>query len=300
MIHSWIADSPWYVQFPVALKHPLPQLFHSTLYNLGWVGLDLAAILQILFIINAAKALTGRLCFADPRLKMLCWAVLASPAILWGRQIGSDALGYAFMLYAFSNIGRTPRFLFLTVMACLCRHQYVFLLCGLLLNKQTAKYFLAVFFASVFAVALGVKTPTGNLLPSYVLCIDWDKKPLGMSHFQYLNLYCGGDRASVQTLPGPCAPKISDYFTHFNRFMTVWGSSVYDNFRFHQIAALAFLLAFPYRRTQRIVFLCLCHYALIIFSNSLYFQQYTLMIELCLIACLIRIYEISKFAERRL
>jgi hypothetical protein len=101
----------------------------------------------------------------------------------------------------------------------------------------------------------------------------------------------GGDNRILQAIPDSC--KVDDMaFSHNKiKFLKLTGSKIYENFRFHQIAFLTSMLIMPFAYLRRITWLNFFHYSVVILFGSPYFQRYTFMIELTLIAVILKLYE---------
>ena len=297
MIYKFIPDTLGYLG-PFSIAHPLPQYFHQFFQRFGEFGFEMAAITQIAFIIYGAILFNKNLEFKNNALSFLSLAVLMSPALYWGRQIGSDALGYGFMLLAFTYLGRSPRaFLIFSVLASLCRLQYLFLFGGFFLSKKSRCYALAicVIAACAFQDLLGFSGKFYRV-HAYLECAA-PGKPTHISHAEYFNDAIGGDNVLLQIIPKSCSVDNEGLLPHWKMYLRLIGSKIYDAFRFHQIAILVLLLLMPNRTVTNIVKLNLMHYALVILTASLYFQQYTFMIEMTLISVIIRAYEDIRYAR---
>lgn len=291
MLHVLIPDSRTYL-LPDSNAHPIPQLYYWLARPLG---LEAAALGQMALICWAAGWMVKRL--GVVRLQVPLFLLLSVPAWHWGRQIGSDAIGYAFFLLAMAEIGSHRRYILFAILATLCRAQYVALFAGFLLFRRTAWVAIVTGIGLIWLVGSGWMGTLGyygkvRKTVDYV-AFHADSKPEAMSHAEWFNMAWGGhlpegmeseqERTEIK-LYGP----LGYLARHWRQVLTLIKSKVRYSFHFHDAALFGLLLSSSMWRETVV---CLAMYAFVILTASPLYYQYTLMVEIMLIALGVKLYE---------
>ncbi len=299
MLHALISDSPTYLS-GTPNGHPLAQAFY---WAMGPFGLEVAALVQMAFIAYGAECLTISL---KPKWKM-GWAiffVLCAPAFYWGRQIGSDALGYAIFLLALSSLGRPWEYALLATLATLTRFQYVALFAGLLTYKRTA--WLPVVMALGFACVAwtgwqGMFGMYGKVYKTieYTNCAV-PIKPTDMSHAEFFNMVWGGHYITPMANPAEVCVKsavqihkpLGAIWAYRDVYWQLLVSKVRGSFLPHQALLLLILVALS--KSWRVGFVCVAMYAFVLLTSTMMYGQYVLMVECVLVALTLKLWEDRK------
>lgn len=296
MLHSLISDSPTYLASG-SNGHPLAQAFY-------WVmrpfGLDAAALVQMALIVIGAEKLTISL---KPGYKM-GWAiflVLCAPAFYWGRQIGSDALGYALFLMALSSISKTYNYGLLATLATLTRFQYIALFAGFLTYKRTAWIPIAMSLGMAWVAWTGWNSMLGMYgkvykTVEYTACAK-PIQPSDMSDAEFFNMVWGGhyivpmadkNEVCVKTSIQLHKP-IGSIWKYRDVYFKLIVSKVRNSFLPHQALMLCLLVALS--KAWRVGVVCLAMYAFVLLTSTMMYGQYTLMVECVLVALGLKLWE---------
>ena len=285
-----IPDSPTYIHSAIN-GHPLAQAYFTYVPEL--VGMDGALAFQILFccvcvacfMVRALKTVNG---WAH----LLIVPVLLVPVVMWGPEVGSDALGYGFFLIALSTIDSPKVFITAVILASLARFQYVALFVGLLWMP----YWRCVGLAIIVAIACIFITEWRGSLGMYgrlrktteYLSCAAKNKPEHISHAEYFNMSWGGHLYDSQ--PGCAKTDIelnSNLGVLYNNRSTLY-QLIKSKLRytFNPLGLPAILLCCII--SPSITILCLCLLLFVaVFSTPLY-MQYTAMVSVVLLALAIK------------
>ena len=197
-----IPDSPTYM-VAISNGHPLAQMYFNYIPRL--IGYEGAIALQILFCCFAETCFLVRgLRLTSGWQYLFAIPILTIPTIIWGVQIGSDALGYGLFLLALSYYKKPGVFIVFVLLASLVRFQYIALLGGLLFFPWWRCITIIIFGILSCIVMTEWRGTLGmygrvRKTTEYLVCAS---KPEHMSHAEYFNISWGGHLP--ETEPG-CA-----------------------------------------------------------------------------------------------
>jgi hypothetical protein len=285
-------------------------MFYKSFSIFGPLQLELAALVQIVLIVLAAYKFNITLSIRNRNLRYLSLVALCAPCAYWGRQIGSDALGYSLMLYALSYLGKNHLMFFtMALLASITRFQYIALFAGFLAYKRTA------WIPAVMAIGLswviwtswhGMFGMYGKVYKTleYVAC-SVEHKSEHVSHAEYFNLVWGAHDSpegthsacvSNELLNGPAVKGI---WQHRSTFFALISSKLRDACRFHQLALFVVMMLVPIRRIRHVALVSMCMYLTVLLTSSMKYMQYTFMCETVMIAVVIRFYDAVRLKLRR-
>ena len=286
MIYVLIPDSPGYIEW-VANRPPVVPLLLQIFKIFGPLRFDAFVLFQVSLIVTASLSVIKRLSFDNKLLRNIATFILIGPALYWGIQIGTDAVGYALFLFAIANAGENKyKFILFAVLATLTRWQYVALFAFVILDVKYI-HILIVFLA---AMTIGIKiyglSPMSRLHPMriYTNCL-YDKKPYHMSHHKFFDQFIADQKSVEQYLIPPCTNSNINY----TRAAIVIRSKIYENFRIHQFFIFPLLLLFPIVFVRQSTTLAILMYAMVFIFSSPYHQRYTFMSETILATCIVKI-----------
>lgn len=294
MLHKIIPDTPTYLS-PISNGHPLAQAYYWLMRPLG---LEAAALVQTGFGLWAAWRFNESLWLNRYGAWLASLGVLWLPALYWGPQIGSDALGYAFFLLALSVVGKPWKYAIIASLAALTRFQYIALFGGLLTHKRWA------WLSVVVAVALGWVAWSGWMgmagmygkvykTVEYLECAK-PIKPSDMAEAEFFNMVWGGHYSDAAANLGCASGTLRTYGTagtikrHWKGYLSLLKSKVRYTFRFHALAVFALLLTSVVWR-QAFIFLAM--YGFVLLTSTTLYMQYTLGIEAVMISLFIKLYD---------
>ena len=297
MIYTMMADSPNYLA-ATPNGHFLAQVWYRLFSVFGPAQLELAALAQIALICFSAYKFNKSMGIENKRLRWLSLAILVAPCVLWGRQVGSDALGYSLMLAAMACLGkRNALFVLFASLASVTRFQYIGLFSGLLLYRRM--WWVPAVMLTGFAWVgwtgwYGMVGMYGKVYKTveYVAC-SVPAKSEHVSHAEYFNLVWGShDIPGGTATPCVCAalagsnvPRV--LWQHKGTVAQLIRSKLRFTFRWHQLAFFVLLMLAPFAGIRRVAWVCFGMYAVVILTSSPLYHRYTFMVELVMLSAVI-------------
>jgi hypothetical protein len=305
MIHTLIVDSPSYF-CAAGNGHVLAKMWFKIFSVFGSAQLEVAAAVQIVLIMWSAARFNWTVGIRDRGLRYLSCAVLMAPCLYWGRQIGSDAIGYILFLSALTHLKTSHlKFIAFASLATLTRFQYIGLFGALFLSRRAWWVPAALVCALAWVVATGWNGMLGMYgkvykTVEYLECTRLMRTE-HISESEFFNLAWGDHTDPFPRPEEGCLKQALSWRTparilwdHRADYATLLKSKVRESFRFHQIAFFLLMLIAPMTGITHIAFTCLCMYAMILITSSMRYTQYTFMVEMVMIACVIKLYDILK------